>query len=326
MTHVATLVCNPTFPILTEKLVQLAIDALPRAQPPQWLDKGVAADIAFEPEAPIDAGALADAARSALGGAEIDVFVQAVDGRRKKLLLADMDSTMIGQECVDELAAAAGKKHLVAAITERAMRGEIAFEPALRERVAVFKGLHPDTALKVIAKKITLTPGARALVQTMRSHGAHTALVSGGFTVFANVIADKIGFHESHANMLLLDEDGRFTGFVAEPILGKEAKLASLLHLREQHALKAEDTLAVGDGANDLAMLQEAGLGVAFRGKPAVAAAAHARIEHADLTALLYAQGYKREEFFTEPRPQLNPSDWKRKYGALEKAHERTRL
>jgi phosphoserine phosphatase len=326
MTHVATLVCNPTFPIVTEKLLRAAIDALPQPQAPQWLDKGIAVDIAFDPGPIVDAIALADAVRAALGGAEIDVFVQGARERRKKLLLADMDSTMIGQECVDELAAQAGKKHLVAEITERAMRGEIAFEPALRERVAVFKGLHPDTALKVIAKKITLTPGARTLVQTMRGQGAYTALVSGGFTVFANVIAEKIGFHESHANSLLLGEDGRFTGFVAEPILGKEAKLAALLLLREKLGLKVEETLAVGDGANDLAMLEEAGFGVAFRGKPAVAAAAHARIEHGDLTALLYAQGYKREEFFTEPRPQLNPSDWKRKYGAMEKAHERTRL
>lgn len=323
MTHVATLVCDPSFPSLTEDHIRRAINVLPKPGEPQWLDKGVAADIPFEAEEPADARALAEAARAASG---VDVIVQAAEGRRKKLLVADMDSTMIRQECLDELAAEVGKKQHVAAITERAMRGEIAFEPALRERVALLKGLHPDTVLRVIAKKITLTPGARTLVQTMRSHGAHTALVSGGFTVFTSVIAERIGFHESQANVLLLGEDGRFSGLVGEPILGEAAKRDALLALREKHAAAASDTLAVGDGANDLAMLQEAGLGVAFRGKPAVAAAAHARIEHADLTALLYAQGYRREEFFVEARPQLNPSDWKRKYGALEKAHERTRL
>jgi len=326
MTHVATLVCDPSFPSLTEAHVRQAIDALPKPGQPQWLDKGVAADIPFEPEEPADLRALADAAQAAMGVAAIDVIVQAAEGRRKKLLLADMDSTMIGQECVDELAALVGKKAFVAEITERAMRGEIAFEPALRERVALLKGLHPDSVPRLIAKKITLTPGGRTLVQTMRSQGAHTALVSGGFTVFASVVAEKIGFHENQANVLLLGEDGRFNGLVAEPILGKEAKLEALRGLREKHSIAARETLAVGDGANDLGMLQAAGLGVAFRAKPAVAAAAHARIEHADLTALLYAQGYRREEFFIEARPQLDPSDWKRKYGAMEKAHERTRL
>jgi phosphoserine phosphatase len=325
MTHVATLVCDPSFPSLTEAHIRQAIEALPKPGQPQWLDKGVAADIPFAPEEPADSRVLADAARAAIGAAAVDVIVQAVEGRRKKLLLADMDSTMIGQECVDELAEQVGKKPHVAAITERAMRGEIAFEPALRERVALLKGLHPDTVLRVIAKKITLTPGGRTLVQTMRAHGAHTALVSGGFTVFASVIAEKIGFHENQANVLLLGEDGRFSGLVAEPVLGEEAKRETLRNLREKHAIAAGETLAVGDGANDLAMLLEAGLGVAFRGKPAVAAAAQARIDHADLTALLYAQGYRREEFFVEARAQLNPSDWKRKYGALEKAHERTR-
>ncbi|WP_036262819.1 phosphoserine phosphatase SerB [Methylocapsa aurea] len=326
MTHVATLVCNPTFPSLTERLLQLAIDALPKPGPSQWLDKGVAADIPFAPDEPVDARAIADAVRAVIGAAEIDVIVQPAQGRRKKLFLADMDSTMIGQECIDELAAQTGKKQFVVEITQRAMRGEIEFEPALRERVALLKGLHPDTILRVIAKKITLTPGGRTLVQTMRRDGAYTALISGGFTNFTSVIAEKIGFHENQANALLLGEDGRLLGLVAEPILGKEGKRAALLRLREDHGLPAEATLAVGDGANDLAMLEAAGLGVAYRAQPMVAAAAHARIVHADLTALLYAQGYKREEFFAEPRPQLDPADWKRKYGAMEKAHERTRL
>jgi phosphoserine phosphatase len=237
MTHVATLVCDPTFPSLTEEFVRKALDALPRPGQPQWLDKGIAADIPFEPEAQADLRALAEAARAAFGAAQIDVIVQPEQGRRKKLLLADMDSTMIRQESIDELAAQIGKKHYVAAITERAMRGEIEFEPALRERVALFKGLHPDTIARLIAKKITLTPGARTLVQTMRAKGAYCALVSGGFTDFASVVADKIGFQEHRANRLLLGEDGRFTGLVAEPVLGREAKLEALLQLRENQAL-----------------------------------------------------------------------------------------
>ncbi len=326
MTHVATLVCDPSFPSLTEAHIRRAIAALPGAGEPQWLDKGVAADIPFAPEEPADPRGLAEAARAAIGAAAIDVIVQAAEGRRKKLLLADMDSTMIGQECIDELAEQVGKRGEVAEITLRAMRGEIAFEPALRERVALLKGLHPDIVLRVLAKKITLTPGGRTLVQTMRAHGAHTALVSGGFTVFASVVADKIGFHEHQANVLLVGEDGRFSGLLAEPVLGEAAKRDALRGLRDKRAVAVAETLAVGDGANDIRMLVEAGLGVAYRGKPAVAAAAQARIDHSDLTALLYAQGYRREEFFVEARPQLNPSDWKRKYGALEKAHERTRL
>jgi phosphoserine phosphatase len=322
MTHVATLVCNPAFPALHDDILKRASEVLPKAGEPRWLDKGIAADIPFEAGEAANR-AIADEVRSALGSAEVDVIVQPAEGRRKKLFLADMDSTMIGQECIDELADFAGKKKQVAEITERAMRGEIAFEPALRERVAVLKGLHPDSVLRVIAKKITLTPGGRTLVQTLRANGAYTALVSGGFTVFTSVIAEKIGFHENQANTLLVRPDGRFTGFVQEPILGKEAKLAALKHLRETHQLAASETMAVGDGANDLAMLNEAGIGFAYRAKPAVAAAADVRIDHADLTALLYAQGYTREEFWSEPRPQLNPSDWLRKYGAMEKAHER---
>jgi phosphoserine phosphatase len=238
--------------------------------------------------------------RSALDNAAVDVIVQRAQGRRKKLLLADMDSTMIGQECIDELAAEIGKRAQVAAITGRAMRGEIAFEPALRERTALLKGLDRATVLGVIANKITLTPGGRVLVQTMRANGAHTVLVSGGFSVFTSVIAERIGFHEHLANELLFGEDSRLTGLVAAPVLGKDAKLAALEQLRDKHGHSGEETLAVGDGANDLAMLEAAGLGVAFHAKPKVAAAAHARIDHGDLTALLYAQGYRREEFVTE--------------------------
>jgi phosphoserine phosphatase len=207
-----------------------------------------------------------------------------------------MDSTMIGQECIDELADFAGLKAHVAAITERAMRGEIAFEPALRERVALLKNMPVSVVDEVLAKRITPTPGGRELVMTMRAHGAYTCLISGGFTLFTNAVAARIGFQENRANELKV-LDGKLTGEVAEPILGRAAKLATLIELRESFDLDQIDTLVTGDGANDLGMIEAAGLGVAYHAKPAVAAAAAARIDHGDLTALLYAQGYRREEF-----------------------------
>jgi phosphoserine phosphatase len=216
--------------------------------------------------------------------------------RRKKLFLADMDSTMIGQECIDELADFAGLKAHVARITERAMRGEIEFEPALRERVALLKGLPVSVVDEVLAKRIKPTPGGRELVATMRAHGAYTCLISGGFTLFTNAVAAMIGFQENRANELKV-EDGKLTGEVAEPILGRATKLATLIELTEAFDLDNIDTLVVGDGANDLGMIQHAGLGVAYHAKPAVAAAAAARIDHGDLTALLYLQGYRRDEF-----------------------------
>ncbi len=295
MTHVATLVSNPANPALDETVVARAAKLLPAAEAPQWLAAGLAADIPFTPPGDGEDRHFAELLRSELAGSPIDVIVQPAANRRKKLLVADMDSTMIGQECIDELADFVGMKAHVAAITERAMRGEIAFEPALRQRVALLGGLDVQIVAKVIDERITLTPGGRALVQTMRAHGAHTALVSGGFTHFTNEIAERIGFDSTQANILVI-EDGEFAGLVHEPILGKEAKLAALLRLREVHGLLRQETLAVGDGANDFAMLEEAGLGVAFHAKPALAAAAHARIDHADLTALLYAQGYRSDE------------------------------
>ncbi len=203
---------------------------------------------------------------------------------------------MIGQECIDELADLVGLKAHVSAITERAMRGEIAFEPALRERVALLKGLPETVVAEVIADRITLTPGARVLVETMKRHGAHTCLVSGGFSLFTQQVAAMIGFDENHANTLLI-KDGKMTGEVDEPILGREAKLDTLLELARYRQVPLEESLAVGDGANDLAMIGRAGLGVAYHAKPAVAEAAHARIDHGDLTALLYIQGYRRADF-----------------------------
>jgi phosphoserine phosphatase len=297
MRYVATLVCSPTLPALTGELVIRASKALTNPASPHWLEPGIAVDIAFDLATPESVRTVTDKLRSVLEGAASDVFVQAQHGRRKKLLLADMDSTLIGQECIDELAGEMGRRAEIAAITERAMGGEIPFEWALRERVALLKGIDRAAILRVIENKITLTRGGLALVQTMRKNGAYTALISGGFSIFAAAIASKLGFHEHQANELLFDEDGKARGLAAEPVLGRQAKLAALLNLRERLGLCADETLTVGDGANDLAMLEAAGLGVAFRAKPKVAAAAHARIDHGDLTALLYAQGFRSEEF-----------------------------
>ena len=298
MSLVATLICNPADPALDSTVLDGLRATLPGDTTIHWLDDGVAADILFAPEnnSTTDQIIFADRLRAARGDMPIDGVVQPVLDRRKKLFLADMDSTMIGQECIDELADFAGLKAHVAAITERAMRGEIEFEPALRERVALLKDLPVGVVDEVLTERITLTPGGSALVQTMRANGAYTCLVSGGFTLFTAKVAELVGFQENRANELHV-QDGKLTGTVAEPILGKAAKLATLQELRESFDLDNLDTLAVGDGANDLAMIQDAGLGVAYHAKPAVAAAAHGRIDFGDLTALLYAQGYRRGEF-----------------------------
>jgi phosphoserine phosphatase len=302
MTYVATLIAQPACPI-AEALARRAAAAL-RGESFTWLDPGRALDIPFTPDGADDNRTVVRRSRAALHpileGAPIDIVVQKAAARRKRLLLADMDSTMIGQECLDELADYVGEKARVAAITERAMRGEIAFEPALRERVALLAGLPATVVGEVIAKRITLTPGGRALVNTMRANGAHTCLVSGGFVQFTAPIAALIGFAENRGNRLLVDAGGAFSGAVGEPILGRDAKLKTLMELRKRLGLAAEETLVVGDGANDLLMIEAAGLGVAYHAKPIVAEAALARIDHGDLTALLYAQGYGRGEFVEE--------------------------
>jgi phosphoserine phosphatase len=292
MSLVATFVSAHGQALLGDALLARLRAACPTPARTERLDGTIAADLFAEGP---DPRKLEAALRPALDGAPVDIIVQPAASRRKRLFLADMDSTMIGQECIDELAAYVGLKEKVAGITERAMRGEIEFEPALRERVGLLKGVALAVVDEIIRERITLTPGGNALVRTMRAHGGYTALVSGGFTVFTGPISATIGFDEHRSNTLL--NDGTLlVGEVAEPILGKQAKLDALVELRARFGLRSEETLAVGDGANDLAMLGEAGLGVAYRAKPAVAAAAHARLDHADLTALLYAQGYRGEE------------------------------
>jgi phosphoserine phosphatase len=295
MAFVATLVANPSNPVLTPAIAERAAHRV-NAAGLYWLADGIACDIALRDGSDIQAAR--DTILGAIGDQPVDIAVQVAETRRKKLLIADMDSTMIGQECIDELAAEVGLKDKVATITARAMNGEIAFEPALRERVALLKGLPVSVIDEVIAKRITLTPGGRELIATMKAKGYYTALVSGGFTVFTSRIAATLGFDENRAN-LLLDADGKLTGEVAEPILGKQAKVDALIEISERLGISPEDAMAVGDGANDLGMLHLSGAGVALHAKPAVAAEAKIRIDHGDLTALLYLQGYRKSDFVT---------------------------
>jgi phosphoserine phosphatase len=289
---VATLVADPSKEPLSEATVDRAAQALRGVERRRWLDEGVAADLVFTGDLRAKRAALEES----LSGEAIDIIVQPLAHRRKRLLVADMDSTLIGQECVDELADVAGVGGRVAAITERAMRGEVAFAPALRERVALLAGMSETVIQDVLKDRIRLNPGARTLVKTMRANGAYVAIVSGGFRQFTRAIRQRLGADEDRANTLMI-EGGKLTGEVIEPILGEGAKLGALKEIAAAMGLTLDDTLAVGDGANDLPMLQAAGLGVAYRAKPKVAANAHARIDHADLTELIYAQGFARKDF-----------------------------
>ena len=295
MAFVATLIAHPSNPVLTQALGEQAAQSV-NAAGLYWLADGVACDIALRDDADLDA--VEASLRATIGTDPIDLVLQEAESRRKQFLIADMDSTMIGQECIDELADVVGLKEQVSAITARAMNGEIAFEPALRERVALLKGLPVSVVDDVIPRRITLTSGGPQLIATMKARGFYTALVSGGFTVFTHKIAATLGFDENRAN-ILLEKDGFLTGEVAEPILGKQAKVDALLEIAARLGIAPEDAMAVGDGANDLGMLGISGSGVALHAKPMVAAQARMRIDHGDLTALLYIQGYRRTDFVT---------------------------
>ena len=296
MTQVLTVIGAPGSRTLDSALIEAACDALAEAGaaagPADWLDPGDACDIPFENSTLEKADA---AVRDRLGDAPLDLLAQARDGRRKGLLLADMESTIIAQEMIDELAEVAGVRQQVSGITARTMAGEMDFAKALRARVALLEGL-PAAVLDEAAARITLNPGARTLVQTMSANGAYTALVSGGFTQFLEPVRRACGFDEAQGNRLLM-ADGRLTGAVAEPILGPEAKRATLLELAGRRGLDPADACAVGDGANDLDMVRAAGLGVGYRAKPLLRQAARVAIDHGDLTALLFLQGYRRGEF-----------------------------
>ncbi|MEM9433594.1 MAG: phosphoserine phosphatase SerB [Pseudomonadota bacterium] len=287
---IVTMLCNPVNPVLEPSLVNSLRMAWGGA-PEKWLQGGVAAEFEIAHQADNFQQVWFD-----LQEVGVDLIVQPKPGRKKKMLLADMDSTMIEQECIDELARAAGIGEKVSAITARAMNGELDFEAALRERVSLLKGLSSGIIDTVLRDQITLMSGGSTLLATMKQNGAYAALVSGGFTAFTTKIASELGFDEHRANSLVI-ADGKLTGKVEDPILGREAKVLALEEITARLGMSEHDVLAVGDGANDLGMLTRAGAGVALHAKPAVQDKANIRVNHGDLTALLYMQGYERAEF-----------------------------
>jgi phosphoserine phosphatase len=295
MSHVLTLIAAPGSDDLLGKVAEEVRASLEAAREPYWLAPGQACDISFRPASDAalhDARAVVDRIAGAL---PVDWAIQAVEGRRKMLLIADMDSTIIQQECLDEIAKLAGIGPQISAITERAMRGELDFESALRERVGLLKGFPMSRLQDVLENSITLTPGATTLTATMRTNGGRCVLVSGGFTFFTAAVATRAGFNVHFGNNFLVEGDA-IVG-VADPILGKDAKLATLEAEAQGEGIGLSETMAVGDGANDLDMLRAAGLGVAFHAKPIVAREAAARINHGDLTSLLFLQGYRQTDF-----------------------------
>ena len=285
-----SLLTNPETPVLDRVLVESLRNAWGGGEA-RWLDPGVAAEF--------DLGGMPENRWEVwqdLQGLRVDMVVQRSEGRKKRLLIADMDSTMIQQECIDELADEAGVGAHVADITARAMNGELDFEAALRERVGLLKGLPEEVIARVLRDRITLMPGGAVLLATMKANGAHAALVSGGFTAFTEAVAARLGFDENRANTLHL-QGGVLAGTVAEPILGKEAKLLALNEISIQLGITPAEAITVGDGANDLPMLLAAGTGVALHAKPTVQAQCEVRVNYGDLTALLYLQGYSRDAF-----------------------------
>ncbi|MBH63760.1 MAG: phosphoserine phosphatase SerB [Alphaproteobacteria bacterium] len=298
MTYVVTLISDPNITPITSAVIEAVRNALEnageRTGDPDWLSEGRACDISFGSDVP---GDNLRVVRSALNGAVIDAAIQTSDHRRKKLLVADMDSTIIQQECIDEIADFVGCRAEVSAITERAMRGELDFPEAVRARASMFAGLDSDALDRAYYERITLTPGAETLVRVMRDNGAVTALVSGGFTQFTGRVAERAGFDHHHGNELEITS-GKLTGRAIEPINGGETKVELLNQYCRELGITPELALAVGDGANDIPMIEAAGLGVSFHGKPRVAAASDAQIQFGDLTALLYLQGYRDAEIY----------------------------
>lgn len=286
MDSVAVLIAAPGSGAITPEIVSALRDF--GAEAPQWLSPGDAAEVPEFPRLP--------EFRMAMQHHPIDINLVPKANRSKRLLIADMDSTMIQQECIDELGVAAGVGDHIKAITVKAMRGELDFEGALIERVSLLRGLDASVIDRLLAERITLMPGGKTLVSTMKANGAYTALVSGGFRQFTSRVGEMLGFDENAANDLII-EGGKLTGTVGQPILGQQAKVEALRRITAQRGLSSDDAIAVGDGANDLAMLAEAGFGVALHAKPHVQEQSRIRINHGDLTALLYLQGYGRHQF-----------------------------
>lgn len=299
MSKVLTLIADPARRDLSDQLAALARAALEEAGAStaaiDWLAPGVACDIAFDA---LETDLADQAVRQYLRDQPVDIVAQQSTGRRKRLLVADMDSTIIEVECIDELASYLGLREKVAEITEQAMRGELDFTASLKARAAMLRGLKASALGRAFNDRITYRPGAHALVRTMRANGAHTALISGGFSYFTRRVRLALGFAEDRANELEIEDD-IVTGMVGEPILGPASKLDALHELAARHGIALAETMAVGDGANDIPLLQAAGAGVAFHAKPEVAVAAKARVMHGDLTALLYIQGYRADTIVT---------------------------
>lgn len=288
---VLTLIANPNTRDISQELIREVAQLIGEPSP-NWLGENCACEFTLSSNDP----SMRTELDEIVAEAPIDQIIQPAENRRKRALIADMDSTMIDQECIDELAAELGLKEKVATITAKAMNGELEFETAVKERVSLLKGLNADISEQIIENRITLASGGKTLVQTMKANGAYCALVSGGFTSFTSSIANMLGFDENRANVLE-EENGRLTGLVREPILGAEAKVTAMNEIAADRKLSPNDFVAVGDGANDLPMLKLAGMGVALHAKPSVAQQSSIRIDHGDLTALLYLQGYREGEF-----------------------------
>ena len=303
MDTVVVLIASPDNPVLSSEVVNSARSMINGPSDPVWLNPAIACEMTCQMPDDADMRLFENNIRKGLGSAPVDIAVLPAANRKKKLLVADMDSTIIAQECLDELAAAAGIAGKVAPVTARAMAGELDFEQALRTRLMLLKGTSQTIVAKVIRDQITFTAGAVTLVQTMKANQAYTALVSGGFSHFTGYVAKMCGFDDHQANVLEII-DGVLTGAPLGPVLGQKAKKKALAQYAMMNALTFGQTLAAGDGANDIDMLKRAGIGVAFHGKPAVRDAADVRIDHGDLTALCYLQGYHRDELVTAaPRP-----------------------
>jgi phosphoserine phosphatase len=303
MDTVLVAITSPQNLKLTSDHMQTAMNAVNIGGELDWLSKAQSCQVAFAAPDRFDARQSEDSVRQALQGLPIDIAFVPTENRRKKLLVADMDSTIIQQECIDELAEVAGIADKVVGITARAMAGELDFQDALRERLGLLEGLPEKAIIEVITKRLTFTPGARELVQTMKANGALTALLSGGFTHFTSFVSKICGFDEHQANVLEI-EDGKLTGKAIEPIMDKNQKKRSLAQLTVMNGMTFADTMAVGDGANDLPMLQRSCFGVSLHGKPALRDGARFRVDHGDLTALLYLQGYHKDEFVGQVKSQ----------------------
>ncbi len=321
--YIATLLCDPSFPALAERHTARTVETLEGAQAPVWLDKGIAADIPFTPQGPIDCRATAQALREAIADPQIDVIVQPAQGRRKKLLLVEMDKVLLRQTTSDEIAAVVGVASQRAEIAAKVAAGEIAHAEGTAAFFALLQGRTTDCLQQVLGKRMMMTPGARMLAETLRANQAHLAVATFGFSCFAGPVCQKAGITEAAANRLVL-EGNRITA-LAEPVLDPAAKAAFIDQLLTTHKVSPADAAIVASSTADLPLFDKFGYSVAFRAEPSVAAAADAQIAQGDLTALLYAQGFAKEAFVTEARHELDASDWKRKYGAYEKAHERTR-